>query len=191
MDITEKKSKPKFSVVCIAKNEARTLPKCMASLKEFTDRGGEVILLDTGSTDGTADIARKLGCKVTEVGEKFITVIDKDLADKINSRFVIVGETPIVKEGNRLFDFASARNFATAMASNDFIVTLDADEAYSVFDIDKLNQLIEEGYSHFSYQFVFAHDNYGRPAIQFVQSKAFDRRKMRWKHIVHEILQNI
>ena len=101
---------PKFSIVLIAKNEVKTLPKAMKSLEEFTSRGGEVILLDTGSTDGTADLARSLGCKVTEVGEKFIKIIDKDLADNINKVFIRNDEVPIVKEGNRLFDFAAARN---------------------------------------------------------------------------------
>ena len=181
-------NKPKFSIVLIAKNEAKTLPKCIASLKDFTDRGGEVILCDTGSTDGTANLARSLGCKVTEVGEKFIKVIDKDLAKKINERFIIGDEPAIVKEGNRLFDFAAARNYATSLATNDMICTLDADEAYSVLNIDKLNQLIDEGYEQFEYQFVFAHDGYGRPAIQFVQSKFFDKRKIQWTGIVHEVL---
>lgn len=60
--IENKKSKPKFSIVMIAKQEARTLPKCMESLKEFRERGGEIVLVDTGSTDGTADIARSYGC---------------------------------------------------------------------------------------------------------------------------------
>jgi cephalosporin hydroxylase/GT2 family glycosyltransferase len=181
-------NKPKFSIVMISRNEAQTLPKCIESLKDFQERGGEIILCDTGSTDGTAELARNLGCKVTEVGEKFITVIDEDLAQKLNKRFVVKGEAPIVKAGNKLFDFASARNFANKLASNDMICTLDCDEAYSVFNIDKLNELIDEGFTQFNYQFVFAHDQYGKPAIQFIQSKFFDRRKMQWSGRIHEVL---
>jgi len=179
---------PNFSVVLIAKNESKTLPKAMKSLEEFTSRGGEVILLDTGSTDGTAELARSLGCVVTEVGEKFIKIIDKNLADNINEAFVRNNETPIVKEGNRLFDFAAARNYATALASNDMICSLDADEAYTNFDIDRINQLIDEGYEQFEYNFVFSHDMYGKPAIKFIQSKFFDRRKIQWVGVVHEVL---
>ncbi len=181
-------NKPKFSIVLIAKNEANTLPKCVASLAEFQQRGGEIILVDTGSTDGTADLARSLGCVVSEVGEKFIKVLDKELVDKMNARFIVGGESPIVKEGNRLFDFAAARNYATSLASNDMICTLDADEAYSTLNIDKLNELIDSGVDQFEYQFVFAHDPYGRPAIQFVQSKFFNRKKIGWSGVVHEIL---
>jgi glycosyltransferase involved in cell wall biosynthesis len=182
---------PKFSIVMIAKNEAHTLPRCMDSLKEFRERGGEIILCDTGSTDSTAEIARSFGCKVTEVGEKFITIIDKKLSEEINERFVVDGEEPIVKKGNRLFDFGSARNYATSLATNDMICTLDVDEAYSMLNIDKLNELIDEGYGQFEYQFIFAHDSYGRPSIQFVQSKFFDRRKIQWSGIVHEVLGGV
>ena len=138
--------KPKFSIVLIAKNEAKTLPKCIASLKNFQDRGGEIVLCDTGSTDGTSELARSLGCKVEEVGEKFITVLDEEMADKLNKRFVVEGEEPIVKAGNRLFDFASARNYVTSLASNDFVFTMDADEVYTNLNIDKINHWIDEGY---------------------------------------------
>jgi len=172
----------------IAKNEAKTLPRCMESLKEFRERGGEVVLVDTGSTDGTADIARSFGCKVTEVGEKFIKVIDEELANKINERFLVEGEPVILKAGNRLFNFAAARNYATSLATNNMICTLDADEAYSVLNIDRINELIEAGYGQFEYQFVYAHDSYGRPSIQFVQSKFFDKTRIQWGGIVHEVL---
>jgi glycosyltransferase involved in cell wall biosynthesis len=188
MDTTEQKSKPKFSIVAICKNEAKTLPKMMTSLKDFMDRGGEVVLVDTGSTDGTAQLARSLGCKVTEVGEKFITTIDEDMSDKINSRFIIDGEQALVAPSNRLFDFASARNYATSLAENNMVATMDCDEEYTKLNIDALNFLIDAGHEQFEYQFVFAHDGYGRPAVQFVQSKFFDRRKVKWSGVVHEVL---
>ena len=181
-------NKPKFSIVTIMKNEANTLPKLASSLQDFLSRGGEWISLDTGSVDNSAEIARNLGCKVTEVGEKFIKVIDQETADNINKRFIVDDEPALVKAGNRLFDFAAARNYATSLATNDMICTLDADEAYSTFNIDKLNSLIDEGYEQFEYTFVYAHDPYGNPAIEFIQSKMFDRRKILWSGIVHEVL---
>lgn len=181
-------SLPKFSIVAIAKNEANTLPKLFGSIQEFLSRGGEFVLLDTGSTDNTVEIAKKGGAVVHEVGEKFITIIDEQTAKAINDRFVVDDEKPIVSTGNKLFDFAAARNYVTSLAKNDFVVTLDCDEAYSVFNIDRINELIEQGVDQIEYQFVFAHDPQGRPVIQFVQSKAFDRRNVQWSGIVHEVL---
>ena len=178
-----------FSIAVIAKNEAKTLPRLIESLKEFQSRGGEIIVVDTASIDNTVEVAKSLGCKVTEAGERFITTIDLNLAKKINKRFIVNGEKPIVDSGDRLFDFASARNFAASLASNDMICTLDCDEAYVSFDIDKIEQFIKEGWEQFEYNFIFAHDAWGRPAVEFVQSKFYDRRKAKWEGIVHEVLQ--
>jgi glycosyltransferase involved in cell wall biosynthesis len=51
----------KLSLCMIVKDEATTLPKCLASVKNVVD---EIILLDTGSTDRTPDIAKQLGAEV-------------------------------------------------------------------------------------------------------------------------------
>ena len=133
-------NKPNFSVALIAKNEALTLPRMIGSLKEFQDRGGEIWVLDTGSTDNTVEVAKSLGCKVESVGDKFRISIDKELADKINSKFIVDGEPQVVREGDSLFDFASARNHSVTFASNDMIATMDCDEVYTKLDIDKLNK---------------------------------------------------
>lgn len=177
-----------FSVVLIARNESKTLPNLMASLKEFQARGGEVVLMDTGSTDDTAKLARELGCKVTEVGERFITTLDADLAKAINDKFVVLPDDPIVKAGDRLFDYSAARNHASTLASQDMIATPDCDEAYTVFDLDRINQEIANGAEQLEYAFVFSHDVAGNPAIKFNHCKFYDRRKLAWKGMVHEVL---
>jgi glycosyltransferase involved in cell wall biosynthesis len=178
--------KPDFSVVLIGRNEENTLPRLIKSLKEFQDRGGEIILVDTGSTDKTAKVAKDLGIKVDEVGDKFLIKIDKKLANKINKRF-IVDEEPIVKAGDTLFDFASARNYASTLASNDFIATPDCDEIFTKFDIDKINEAIKEC-DQLEYNFVFSHDQYGNEAIKFVHSKFYNRTKTKWVGVIHEVL---
>ncbi len=55
-------AKKRLSVVLIAKNEAALLEACLSSVS-FAD---EIVLLDSGSTDGTQDLARQLGAKVFE-----------------------------------------------------------------------------------------------------------------------------
>lgn len=180
---------PKFSIALIARNEEKTLPHLLESLASHKERGGEIILVDTGSGDNTAEVARDAGCKVYEVGNKFRRVIDEKLADKINMDLIVSGEQDIVKAGDSLFDYSSARNYAASLCSNDMVAMPDCDEAYTKFEIDQLNKLIEEGADQLEYHFVFSHDADGNELIKFLHSKFYNRRKMRWVGIIHEVLQ--
>ena len=54
-----------LSVIIITKNEARHIEACLASVA-FAD---EVIVLDSGSTDGTIDIAKRCGAQVHVVAD--------------------------------------------------------------------------------------------------------------------------
>jgi len=45
----------------IVKNEERFLGQCLASVKDIAD---ELIVIDTGSTDRTVEIAREYGAQV-------------------------------------------------------------------------------------------------------------------------------
>lgn len=184
---------PKFSVVLIGKNEAKTLPRLMRSLREFLERGGEVVLCDTGSTDGTPEVARQLGCKVTEAGDRFVITIDAETAEALNREFVVEDEPPVVAPGDRFFCYSDARNFAASLASNDVVSMPDCDEEYTALDIDAVNRYIEEGYGQLEFLFVYAHDEMGRPAIQFLQCKMYDRRLLRWNPqcVIHEVLEPI
>jgi glycosyltransferase involved in cell wall biosynthesis len=51
---------PRLSVVMIVKNEEKNLPQALASVR-FAD---EIVVVDSGSTDRTLEIARTLGAKV-------------------------------------------------------------------------------------------------------------------------------
>jgi glycosyltransferase involved in cell wall biosynthesis len=55
------------SVIVPARNEAKLLGHCIERLRESLDSWGgegEIVVIDNGSTDGTADIARERGCIV-------------------------------------------------------------------------------------------------------------------------------
>lgn len=52
-----------IAVVVLAFNEARNLPACLASVAGWTP---EVFVVDSGSTDGTADLARQSGAIVVD-----------------------------------------------------------------------------------------------------------------------------
>jgi glycosyltransferase involved in cell wall biosynthesis len=54
-------SSPQLAAVLIARNEARCIARCIDSVRPFVDR---VVVLDTGSTDGTPAIALAHGAEV-------------------------------------------------------------------------------------------------------------------------------
>jgi glycosyltransferase involved in cell wall biosynthesis len=52
---------PALTAILIAYNEELDLPRVLASLKDVAD---EIVVVDSGSTDGTCEIARKFGARV-------------------------------------------------------------------------------------------------------------------------------
>ncbi len=65
MGSAQKKEKPIVSIGLIVKNEEARLEKCLAAIKRVIDAvPGEIVVVDTGSTDGTVEIAKKYTDKV-------------------------------------------------------------------------------------------------------------------------------
>lgn len=180
---------PIFSISVIGRNEANTLPrKLLRSLTEFRDRGGKVVYVDTGSTDESARVAREWGCWVEEVGDRFAPKLTQELVDDINERFVAGGEDMIVFTSSRVFDFAAARNYADSLCTNDVVLVAGCDESFTRLDIDALNGLVEAGHDRMDIHYVHARDAAGRPSIQFRRGVFYNRRKCRWRGVVHEVI---
>jgi tetratricopeptide (TPR) repeat protein len=60
-ELPDPNRKPRLSVCMIVKNEERFLGQCLASVRDIAD---ELIVIDTGSTDRTIEIAREHGAQV-------------------------------------------------------------------------------------------------------------------------------
>jgi hypothetical protein len=52
---------PRLAATLIARNEARSITRCLESVRPWVDH---IILLDTGSTDDTAELAKRCGAEV-------------------------------------------------------------------------------------------------------------------------------
>ncbi len=61
------------SIIMPCLNEAETLADCIAAAQRGLASAkveGEILIADNGSTDGSQEIARKLGARVVDVPEK-------------------------------------------------------------------------------------------------------------------------
>jgi glycosyltransferase involved in cell wall biosynthesis len=58
---THPRKAPSISLVLIVKNEEKDLPRCLASFQDIVQ---EIIVVDTGSTDRTVEIAKSFGARV-------------------------------------------------------------------------------------------------------------------------------
>lgn len=96
-----------ISLCMIVKNEEAMLSRCLESVQHIAD---EMVIVDTGSSDGTKDIARSFGA----------AVYDYDWNDS----------------------FADARNFALGKAAMEWILLMDADDAFEAEDTGKLFELL-------------------------------------------------
>src|SRR5207244_6778859 len=101
------------------------LPRLLWSLEDFIERRGEVLVLDSGSTDATTAIAQKQGCRVELVHDQFDALLDDARAAEIQRRFAKGEDGPLVTAGPRLFHFGAARQHAGLLTDNRFVLQLD------------------------------------------------------------------
>jgi glycosyltransferase involved in cell wall biosynthesis len=89
-----------LSVVIIAKNEAHNLPRCLQSLKGLAD---EVVVVDSGSTDGTLEVCAQHGATVHQ--RDFTTYADQKnwAADQASHPYVFEFRTRIESVSADLF----------------------------------------------------------------------------------------
>jgi len=178
---------PEFSIVIIARNESHSISRLADSLAPFLKLGGDVVLLDTGSTDNTVDLALGAGFQTYLIGDKFRFRLSSEQADLINRSFVIGEEQPLVVEGQSVFDFSSARQYAAGLAKKDFVFHLDASDVLMACDVEYLDQAIAAGRTgNFDYTLELVSQNHGVGTVSLWISRFYDRRYYHWEGLVHE-----
>jgi len=89
-------------------NEAETLADCIAAARRGLDAAGvdgEILIADNGSTDGSQEIARKLGARVVDVPEKGYGNALRYGMEAAKGKFLIMGDS------DRSYDFGEVKPF--------------------------------------------------------------------------------
>jgi glycosyltransferase involved in cell wall biosynthesis len=101
-----------LSIVMPCLNEAETLETCIVKAKRFlTEQGisGEVVIADNGSTDGSQEIARRLGARLVPVAAKGYGHALMGGITASHGRFVIMGDA------DDSYDFTNLMPFVEKM----------------------------------------------------------------------------
>lgn len=145
-----------ISLCMIVKDEEAVLARCLDSAAGIAD---EVIIVDTGSSDRTKEIAARYG-----------RALDYAWQD----------------------DFAAARNFSFAQATQDFILWLDADDVIESQDKTRFLQLkqeLDDTIDVVMLPYHTAFDERGHPAYTYYRERLLRRAAgFRWKGAVHECI---
>ena len=140
-----RRSRPSFSVTTIVRNEGPRLPRLLESLAGFRVLGGEVVVLDTGSEDETVSVAREAGCVVTRAPRRFHGTLTQGQAERIHQAFSRCGEGPFLRSGERLFNFAAARNHAASLGRHAYELAVDGTDVVDALDLDFVEAAIKSG----------------------------------------------
>jgi len=148
-------NKYKVAVYAICKNEEKFVNRWFESVKE----ADAIFVLDTGSTDNTAEELKKRGVNVT------------------------VEE---VKPWR--FDIARNMSLELVPKDYDICVCIDLDEVFEEGWRNKLEELWGEDTTRLRYNYNWSFDEYNKPSVNFYIEKIHSRKDYKWTHPVHEVL---
>ncbi len=108
-----------ITVVMPCLNEAETLARCIAKARqgiESTGLSGEIVIADNGSTDGSQEIARRLGARVVPVERKGYGHALHGGIQAARGRYIVMGDS------DDSYDFAAIAPFIERLRDGDELV---------------------------------------------------------------------
>jgi glycosyltransferase involved in cell wall biosynthesis len=100
-------------------NEAETVEACVCKAREFLERTsvrGEVLVADNGSTDGSVDIARRVGARVVHISAK-------GYGNALNGGIqAALGRFVIMADADSSYDFSQLDGFLEALRAGSALV---------------------------------------------------------------------
>lgn len=177
----------RLSLCLIVKDEEANLAQCLDSVRGHVD---EIIVVDTGSTDKTREVAVRFGANVHQYDhynhpESFF-IDSEEECSKFQAPGPFTGDWA-------LGDFAAARNESFKHATGDFIVWIDADDV--LIHGENLRKAVEEmerqvsGMSFLPYN--YAQDHLGRVFYRQWRERIIRRGVAYWLNPVHEVLMPV
>lgn len=158
----------KVSVCLIVKNDESCLEDCLLSFRDYVD---EIVVVDTGSTDKTIEIAKKYADKV-------------EVFTECNN-----------PETGAIEDFSMARNRSLELASNKWAMWIDSDDVLQ--GADKLYKLIEETEKSDSFKekdavcimfpYEYSYNERGQCIMRHIRERLFSNKNLfKFVNAVHE-----
>lgn len=157
------------SFCLIARNEAPRIEACLKSIRPYVD---EIVLVDTGSTDNTMELA-------------------KPYVDKLE-RFTDCNDP----ETGFIADFSMARNYAFSLAKHDWCGWADLDDL--VVGAEKLHDIISSYQNNpqfkdktiqIMFPYEYAHDPTGNvTCLHYRERLIYPKTNFKWCGRVHEVL---
>lgn len=145
----------KIAMYAIAKNEAKHVDRWYESVKDFD----EIVVVDTGSTDGTPDLLRAKGVRVEQI------------------RF----------EPFR-FDSARNAALSLVSEDMDYAMFMDLDETMPEGSVETLRQAITSEKDMYAVQLIFDFDENRTPRISYPREALHKRQEFYWQYPVHELM---
>lgn len=154
------------SLCMIVKNESSTLEKCLKSIRPYVE---EICIVDTGSDDGTQDIA-------------------KQFADKFEVFLGCNGSDGLIE------DFSLARQRSFSLASKEWVLWIDGDD--EIRGADKLAELIAQKDAEragrpylIMFQYEYSKDADGNiDCLHWRERLGTPTKSFKWVSPVHEVL---
>ena len=170
-----------FTIALIVKNEVKNLDHLFKDLQPFMEAGGDVVFLDTVSTDNTVQKAKSLGFRIHISDISFIDTISDKNYEKIKTYTDI-------NLSKCYFNFAKARNYIHSFVNTNMILQLDASQHIINFDFKYINDKIKnDKILKFSYMCYYGCEN------SFILNKIgrfYHKLEYTWIRPVHEILDS-
>jgi glycosyltransferase involved in cell wall biosynthesis len=176
--------KPRLSLCTIMKDEELNVDACLGSVEKFVD---EIVVVDTGSTDRTVELAQRHGARVFtfdhRTNPESFFVDDEATCASFGAPAPFSGEIA-------LGDFAAARNESFRRATGDFILWIDGDDV--VVGAEHLPGMVAEmAERRLDMAFLaygYAHDHAGREIYRQWRERLVRRDCARWVNAVHEVM---